>query len=251
MQAPAFNVGALLSESWRNTQLLKVTFWPALIVALLVSMAINYCAIHLFHYPPNQSAPYWIAFYLIPFVNSYLLGPLYAGLIMLSVQHFRGEKVSFTTPLRYYRHFFLLGTTMFLVALLSDLGWNIVAHPILTQHFSARTLHIVAVAICTIIGVSISLMLALSADKKLSPWRALATSFQLTKSSWGQILGVFLVVYALIIISFYFLLFLLIVTHGIMLIVAIATILLAFWLVPFMLVTYGAIYHHIVDRTVM
>lgn len=247
MKEPVYKIGHLLGASWRASTALKWTIWPALLVALALTWALDtivlkVLAAHINHYA--------VQYYLLPLLFSFVTGPLFAGLIMTGVRHARNETVSVLTPFTYYCQILRLGITIFIVSLISDIGWNIAQ----LSFFNGDSAHTITVT-CSVISLIVTLLLLLAtplaADKKISPLGAIINALRLGKTAFGQTLGVFLIAYVILMICFYFLAFLFVATHGMVVVIAIITILLAIWLLPWAIMVYAYIYHAIVDHAVL
>ena len=247
MQEPAYRIGHLLGASWRANRELKWTLWPAIIVAIILSWAIN---APLNHWMAHDVSHYVMLFYILPLIEAFIVGPLVAGMVMTAVKHARGEQVSVGTPFTFYSQIARLGITIFIMSILSDIGWNL-AQASWFNGWSPRTISISATIIALIITLFVMLAMPLAADKRISPIGAIVNSFRLGRAAWGQTLGIFLIGYIILMVCFYLLAFVYVATHGMALISVILMIILAIWLLPWALMVYGYIYHAVVDKAVL
>lgn len=243
-----FRVSAILALAWKSTNGLKRYLWPALLMAVLVLVALQRGMPHLLSALSIKPSPYWTNFYLGPAIETILIGPLYAGLILTGVRFLRGETISAWTPFSYYRFYLPLTIVAFLTIVINHLGYNFVTATGLTHHLSSRSQSILGTLISIIAAAFVVLALPMAADKRTGIVAAFKNSIRLTKPAIGQLFATYALVCILFLMLFILLVAVYIFTKGSLSIAAIAIMLLGIWVLPYLTMIYAYVYHSLVDN---
>ena len=208
-----FNIIELIKEGFRRIEGVKGTFLAAFGVYIVIAIILQILLGLIFPSPPAPAEPNYVNQQIVTILSYPVLMPLMLGMIMLAINHSRGEQIEYRSIFNYYH---LTGTLSFaaiLIYIMTVIGFVLLILP----------------------GIYLSIAyvftLPLIVDKNMTVWEAMEFSRKSVTKHWFKVFG---------------LLFLL------SLMMAIGTLALGIgliWTVPLMFVTlYGLLYPLIFDE---
>ncbi len=207
-----FNIIEVIKEGFRRIEGVKGTFLAAFALYIFVAIILQILLGFIFPSPPAPAEPNYLNQQIVTILSYPVLMPLMLGMIMLAINHSRGEQIEYRSIFNYYH---LTGTLSFaaiLIYIMTVIGFVLLILP----------------------GIYLSIAyvftLPLIADKNMTVWEAMEFSRKSVTKHWFKVFG---------------LLFLL------SLMMAVGTLALGIgliWAVPLMFVTlYGLLYPLIFD----
>ncbi len=207
-----FDIIELIKEGFRRIEGVKGTFVAAFALYIFAAIILQIVLGYFFPSPPAPAEPNYLNQQIVTILSYPVLMPLMAGIIMLAINHSRGEEIEYRSIFNYYH---LTGTLSFaaiLIYIMTVIGFILLILP----------------------GIYLSIAyvftLPLIVDKNMTVWEAMEFSRKSVTKHWFKVFG---------------LLFLL------SLMMAVGTLALGIgliWAVPLMFVTlYGLLYPLIFD----
>lgn len=240
---------ATLNQAWKHIKGAKLAIWLVVICMILISTLLNLLVYSLFGID-EMHTPYWIRFILMPILSNVLVAPFYAGAVMTAIQHIRGEKTVPASGFFYFKYYLPLAIALIIITFIASIGMMIINIPTVAASFGKNIswLEGLAALYSTIIYTFFILTIPLIADKNKQPFKAMRASFNLVKPHWLKVFAIILISYFVILLftvplflGISFMKTLAIIIGGIILIGA------AIWLIPWIFMIQGMIYHLLVD----
>jgi hypothetical protein len=245
---PTFHIIDVLQNAWHLVRGHKWPIWAIAIFAGVISVLLQLVIGFIFHVDP-QNLSYSYRYLFMPLISSIAVAPFLGGAIMIAILAARGQAVDAKTGFRYLYKAGPVILTLFLITLLASilpfvlhLPWVAIA---LNSHVG--WLNILAKVIALFVYLFSFISLPLIIDKNYSPWQALIGSFQVIKQCWFRTFVLFIIMYAL------FTLATLPAYMGAMIdpwgrfIGTLVMILISVWVIPFILLIQGVLYHKLID----
>jgi len=248
-QERTFAVWEIIRQAW---ELVGGSKWPIWAIALfivgIVSLIIQLIIAYIFRI--DIKAPPMIYQYLIlPCINSIVIAPFFGGAVMVGITRARGKAISPKSGYQYFRKTLALMITMLIMALLANIINTFVhLHTVVaTLGLGAGWLNILAAIISLLVYVFLFLSVPLVTDKNLAPLKALKLSFKVVKHCWFKVLILFITVYLFFLIAM-IPLFVGTLIHPYARLLGIGILIAALiWLIPFVFLVEGVLYHKLVD----
>lgn len=249
MQTSTFTIKSVLGTAWHLVKGSKWAIWlPSLAIAA-TSVSVQFILHSILKIDPNYP-PTFFEFLLLPLITNIMIAPFFAGAFMVAIRRARGEKINKTTG---YRYFSRTGSLMLILALITIFSNTLLyvanqSHVIVFFQGHNHLLQMAAGIISALVCVFFILSIPLVADKQERPFQALAHSAKLIKPRWFRVSMILLVGYVLMLIAMLPTLIGLL-THP--LIIALGLIIfvvILIWLLPFLFLLEGVIYHRLVDE---
>lgn len=243
-----FSIGTVLNESWALVQGSKWPIWAIAILIGLASLIIQLIITGIFRLDPEE--PPVIYHYLImPIINNAVIAPFFAGSLMVAIKRARGEAVDARSGFRYFGKTWPVVLTLIMIAFTANLLNYIVHLPSLVIALDLHTgwLNLIAAIVSALIYVFFVLSVPLVVDKNHTPWGSLRASYHIIKHCWLKVLILLVVVYVFFIIAMIPLYVGSMIHPYVKLLGVLILIAALIWLLPFMFLVQGVLYHKLVD----
>ena len=245
----SFGIAEVLNEAWN---LVRGSKWPIWAIAIFIgisSLIVQLIIIGIFRIDA-QASPTYYQYLLMPIINNVVVAPFFAGAVMTGIKRARGEAIEVKTGFRYFNKTWQVMVAMLLIAFLANILNYIVHLPsiVIALNLHAGWLNIIAAIVSILVYVFTLFSVPLIVDKNHSPWGALLASFHIIKKSWFKVLILLIIVYVFFIIAAIPLFVGAMIHPYAKLLGAIILIVALVWLLPFMFLVQGALYHQLVDR---
>lgn len=244
-----FTINETLSEAW---QLVKGSKWPIWAIAIFIgisSLVIQFLFIRILRI--NQVTPSIHDSYLfMPILNSIVIAPFFSGAIMTAVKRARGQKINATSGYQYFNKTIPVMIGMGLIALFATIMNYIFHLPIISSTVGRYIVwfYLLAWAISILVYTFTILTTPLIVDKNHTAWKSLIISFQITKHSWFKILLLMLILYIFFVVATIPLIVGAMIHPYAKLFGVAIFILILVWLLPYIFLIQGLIYHKLVDQ---
>ncbi len=243
------SIQKVLHEAWGLVNNSKWPIWIVLLAAGLITVIV----VQVFHViaKPDLTQPLSIGHQLIAtIVLNAITAPFYAGAIMTAIKRTRGETVSIKTGYQYFHSALPLAITFIIVSLIAQIP-NFIISSFASDPLSSAPsnwLAIMAEVVSLLIASLFILSLPLIADKHKSPTQAIVHSVYYVKHQWFKVFLLLCIAYILGIAC------LIPITLGrvlanpaLILFGAMVSVVLLIWVVPFIFLIFGVIYHRLID----
>jgi len=207
-----FDIIETIKEGFRRIEGVKGTFVTAFVLYIFVAIVLQIILGFIFPSPPAPAEPNYINQQIVTILSYPVLMPLMIGIIMLAINHSRGEEIDYRSIFNYYHLTGTLSLAAILIYIMTVLGFVLLILP----------------------GIYLSIAyvftLPLIVDKNMNVWEAMEFSRKSVTKHWFKVFA---------------LMFLLSLIMGVgILALGIGLI----WAVPLMFVTlYGLLYPLIFD----
>ncbi len=245
----SLRVGKILNSAWEQVKGVKWPIWVVAIVVGVAAIAIRLILDKLMGV--DLKHPEFVNnIIIIPIIMNAIVAPFYAGMLMIAITRARGESPRVKTGFQYFHKWIPLGITLVVTSLIGSIPYIIVNIPgfISGSPEIKAIADLIAMILALIIYVLFLLSVPLVADKDKSPGQAISTSVKLVAPHWLKVFVAVLIPYVFVLIiiiplilGFAFSSMLLLALGYIIFIVALI------WLLPFLLMVLGTIYHRLVD----
>jgi hypothetical protein len=192
-----FNIKGIFSEAWKKTDGFKVTFWKALICMLIITFITSFAAFAIdgviegITSAETAASPRPLIQLIEMLFSIFLITPLFAGLIMLSIKRCVGVDLPFSSIFNYFKYWkqlWIYPVAMTVIALIKDL---------FLDYDSMQLLMFLVLAFIT---VTYLMFIPLVVEKNMAMWPALEASRKTVFHRWFKVLA-FLFVIVLITIA--------------------------------------------------
>ena len=207
-----FDIIELIKEGFRRIEGVKGTFVIAFVLYIFAAIVLQIILGFIFPSPPAPAEPNYINQQIVTILSYPVLMPLMVGIIMLAINHSRGEQIDYRSIFNYYHLTGTLSLAAILIYIMTVIGFLLLILP----------------------GIYLSIAyvftLPLIVDKNMNVWEAMEFSRKTVTKHWFKVFA---------------LMFLLSLIMGVgILALGIGLI----WAVPLMFVTlYGLLYPLIFD----
>ncbi len=172
-----------------------------------------------------------------------LTAPLFAGMNMVAIKRVRNEPVNIRTGFQYFNQWLPLALAFLVISLITATIIALVT--LLTDQARNHWLLIIAMTLFStlIFNLTYALLIfiiPLIADRKIAVFQALKISVQTAKTHWIKLFNLLIIFYALN--------FLALLLCEIPFIGLICYIVINIWLIPFIFLNIGVVYHQLIDR---
>ena len=207
-----FDIIGIIKKGFHRIEGVKGTFLAAFALYIFIAIILQILLGFIFPSPPAPAEPNYVNQQIVTILSYPVLMPLMVGIIMLAINHSRGEQIGYRSIFNYYHLTGRLSFAAILIYIMTVIGFVLLVLP----------------------GIYLSIAyiftLPLIADKNMTVWKAMEFSRKSVTKHWFKIFG---------------LVFLL------SLMMAVGTLVLGIgliWAVPLMFVTlYGLLYPLIFD----
>lgn len=244
-----FTISGIIGDSFSSLKGIKGKVWLNVFFMLIITALLNLFAYSILSidivYPP-----FYFAYIVMPIVTNFFIAPFYAAAVMVCVSHLRKESMSIKKCFSYFFQYFSLGLALAIIGLLASLFIIIINIPAIINYIGQHKiwLDLVAGLYSLFIYTFFILTIPLIADKKLRPLPALKESCRYISQHWIRTLIIIMITYLIILLCTIPLLIGLLLAHRyIVLLGGIIIIVLFIWVVPFLFMIQGMIYHRLVD----
>lgn len=245
----AFTISGTLNEAWSLVKGSKGSIWCVTLVIAIVASCLQLITHYLLGIDTKAGASLSTQI-LLPIVINLLIAPFYAGALMIAIKRARHETVTVGTGFQYFTHYVNVAITMVIVAFIASIPALVINAPGMMPEPGATKglLSILGGLLSTLVYTFFLLSVPLVADKNHSPKQALSQSIKLISPHWFKVFALLLISYLFIlIIAIPFLIGMLLLHNIVILFGAIILLIGVVWLVPFLFLITGNIYHHLVD----
>jgi len=243
------SVTSVFSKAWSLVHGSKGAIWSVAVLILLIAATLEWITNRVIGID-IQHTHYAIRYILLPILTNLFIAPFYAGGVMVAIKRVRGESINIKSGYQYLRQFLALAITMIVVGLISNLLTMVINIPTIAFALgrSLPYFDIAAVLFSLAVYTFFILSIPMIIDKQYTPGQALLASPMLVKQKWLQIFLIFLVTYlCLFVLLIPTFLGLILSNSTLMLIGSVIIIAALIWLLPFVFLLTGVIYHRLVD----
>ncbi len=166
-----FNIIEVIKEGFRRIEGVKGTFLAAFALYIFVAIILQILLGFIFPSPPAPAEPNYLNQQIVTILSYPVLMPLMLGMIMLAINHSRGEQIEYRSIFNYYH---LTGTLSFaaiLIYIMTVIGFVLLILP----------------------GIYLSIAyvftLPLIADKNMTVWEAMEFSRKSVTKHWFKVFG--------------------------------------------------------------
>lgn len=243
-----FTIIDIINDAWRLVHGHKGPLWAIAIFIGVTSIVLQFLISWIFHIDPqNPSITY--RYLIMPLVNNIIIAPFFGGAVMVAVLCARGKPVHARTGFGYLSQSVAVIITMFLIALLANIITYLVHLPQIAIALNGHIgwLNLLATLISILVYVFCFISVPLVLDKNKSPVAALITSFHLIKHYWFKTLILLIIIYVFLIIAMIPLYIGAMIHPYAKLAGAVVMVVALIWLMPFVFLIQGVLYHKVVD----
>ncbi|AZV75157.1 hypothetical protein [Coxiella burnetii] len=243
-----FTISDILNEAWGLVNGSKWSIWAIAIFIGIASLIAQIIIIRLFQIDPEMPSVHYNYFFM-PLINSIVIAPFFAGAVMTAISRARGEAVSPRSGYQYFRKTLPVMLGMLLITFLATIV-NYIVHlpPIATAVGRyAVWLNILGSIVAIFVYVFTILTIPLIVDKNHTPWDGLIASFRLVKPYWFKVFMLILIIYVFFIVATIPLIVGSMIHPYARLLGAGIFILILVWLLPYIFLIQGVLYHKLVD----
>lgn len=247
-QKRSFNLSEVFTEAWQRVRGNKWAIWAIALPLGLIAIIVQYLIGRIFHMDAQGSSTFY-RYLLMPLINAVVVAPFYAGAFMTAILCARGQPIGPKTGFQYFSKSVPVIITMLIIAFAANIITYIAHLPALgnAMNFHTGWLNLIAILITIVVYLFTLFSVPLVVDKNLSPVPAIKTSFQIIKHCWLKTLALLIIMYVFFIVAmipFYVGAMI----HPIAKIIGgLITIGILIWLVPFIFLLQGVLYHKLVD----
>ena len=166
-----FNIIEVIKEGFRRIEGVKGTFLAAFALYIFVAIILQILLGFIFPSPPAPAEPNYLNQQIVTILSYPVLMPLMLGMIMLAINHSRGEQIEYRSIFNYYH---LTGTLSFaaiFIYIMTVIGFVLLILP----------------------GIYLSIAyvftLPLIADKNMTVWEAMEFSRKSVTKHWFKVFG--------------------------------------------------------------
>ncbi len=248
--ASNMTIRSIFSKAWSLVHGSKAAIWNIAILIMLVSITLEWIVNRILGFN-SQHTHYFTRYIMLPILTNLLIAPFYAGSVMVAIQRARGELVNVKSGYQFFHRYIPIAITMVIVGFISNLIVMIINIPALASTLgrSLPFFDIISVLFSVLIYTFFILSIPMVIDKQYTPGQALSASVILVKPHWFRVFVIFILTYLCLSIAT-ILLFLgpTLKSSIIMIIGAVIFIAAMIWLLPFLFLLIGVIYHRLLDR---
>lgn len=244
----SFSIRETLSEAWDLLEGTKSAIWTVAIFIGLISLLIPLLIAWFIQINP-QDLPALFRYLLIPLIANTAIAPFYAGSFMVAITRARRRPIHSGLGFSYFSKTWQVMLTMFLVAVMANVIIYLAHAPFTVSALPALAgwINLFAAIVAIFVHIFFLFSIPLVVDKNYSPLGSLKASFNIIKSSWVSVLLLLIVIYGLFIVaSIPMAVGSMIHPYAKLLGMAILIGALV-WLVPYMFLVEGLLYHKLVD----
>lgn len=246
-----FSILGVLRDAWHFVDGSKLPIWAIAIFIGVVAFFLQWLIMALFSIDPQNPSPLY-RYLLVPVINNVVIAPFFGGAVMVAVFRARGEPASGIVGYHYFSKTLPLMLLMLIIAVAANLITYLAHLPSLSTLLGDHVgfINILGAIISILVYVFSFLSVPLLLDKKLSPLQALLTSCRIIASCWLKTLVLIIIVYACFIIAMIPLYIAAMIHPYVKIVGAIIVIILLFWLIPFLFLVQGVVYHRLIDTSI-
>ncbi|MBT8506615.1 hypothetical protein B1F79_03635 [Coxiella-like endosymbiont of Rhipicephalus sanguineus] len=248
--AKCFAINDVLNETWRLVNGSKWPIWAITILIGIASLIIQIIVIEIFQIDPKTPLVHY-SYLFMPILNSIVIAPFFAGAVMTAIKRAREEEINAASGYQYFHKTLQVMIGMALITLFGTILNYIFHLPVIADAAGryAVWLYLLSGAVSILVYVFTILAIPLIVDKNHTPWESLINSFQITKNFWFKVLLLVLIVYVFFVVATIPLIIgAMIHPYARLLGVAIFIFILV-WLLPYVFLIQGVLYHKLVYQT--
>jgi hypothetical protein len=239
-----------LKSAWTALEGTKMPIWSIAVLFILITATLEWVTNWIIHFD-SQQHHYWVNHIIIPVITNFCVAVFYGGGIMVAIHHKRKTIINLKTGYQYLHRFWPAAAAMVIIGFLSNLMTIFINIPAIAQKIGQRLAYfdLTSTLFSLIVESIFILSIPLIMDKNQDTKTALLHSLKITKPHVIQIfflllltyLGLFLSALPMIIgVSF---------NHPTLLTIGTFFFVAAMiWLLPFLFLVTGEIYHQLVDK---
>lgn len=243
-------ISGVYKNAWSRLHGSKGAIWIVAILIILIAITIEYFSKWI--RTDSQTVHYWLSYIIVPIVVNLAIALFYGGSFMVAIKCARDEEINLRSGFQYRDRYWPAAIVMAIVGLISNLVVIIINIPPIAQAVGRRLPYF------DLLGALFSLLVyaffissvPLIMDKNKGIGEALSESLQKVKSHWLRIFVIFFLAYLVLFLSYLpTVIGLAIGSNTLMLIGALIFVAILIWLLPFLFLLGGDIYHRLVDKS--
>jgi hypothetical protein len=167
-----FDIIEVIKEGFRRIEGVKGTFLAAFALYIFVAIILQILLGFIFPSPPAPAEPNYLNQQIVTILSYPVLMPLMIGIIMLAINHSRGEQIEYRSIFNYYHLTGTLSLAAILIYIMTVIGFLLLILP----------------------GIYLSIAyvftLPLIVDKNMTVWKAMEFSRKTVTKHWFKVFAV-------------------------------------------------------------